>query len=389
MSGPCGSNIGLPGMNEEPNTIRLAFVGDICLGLELKEKVGASDSDRIFAGVSKQLAEADLRVGNLECCLVDAHVDETVRKNPMAAPIELARCIKDAGFEVLGLANNHILDCGEASFNTALDSCRRSNVKTFGAGRDLAEALRPAIVDVHGRRLAFLGFGDTEWYYAGVNRPGIAPLESDMVLRAIDAARQDADLVIVTLHADLEFGFHPSTWRVRMARAIGERGADMVVQHHPHVLQGIERHGNSLIAYSLGNFVFHWFGNEYLGEKPGINESAILYVTADFSGATVRLSYEAVPIAIDRAGLPQVPAPEQAAKIARHLASVSQSLADPALVRRNWHARCREEFRYQRGSLYWTLRDHGPSIFIRRLIRMLKRKDHRRWIKGLLTFGRS
>ena len=253
---------------------------------------------------------------------------------------------------------------------------------------DRKEALKPAIVEINGHRLAFLAFGDTERYYAGIDRPGIAPLDWETILDGIDIAKRVSDALVVILHADLEFGFHPAAWRVRLARKIAEHGADLVVQHHPHVLQGIERHAGSIIAYSMGNFVFNWHENEYLGTKAGVSETAILNVTMDFANGSPSLSYETIPVCIGHDGLPRVSTGDQAIRIQRHFEMTSEALRDPKMVQVYWYARCYEEFRYQGGGMYWTLRDHGLAAFFRRLVRTLRRKDHRRWIKGLLSFGR-
>ena len=371
-----------------PSKVRLAFVGDICLGLELEKSIPATEAERVFAQVKDQLSAADVRIGNLECCLVDGAFDRTVRENPMAAPVALAESLNEARFGVLSLANNHILDCGDKSLSLAIEFCRRKGIQTVGAGSNRDEALRPAIVEVNGHRLAFLAFGDTERYYAKKTRPGIAPIEPDIILNAVDVAKRMADALIVILHADLEFGFHPATWRVRLARKIAEGGADIVVQHHPHVLQGIERHQGSIIAYSIGNFVFPWYESEYLGHRFGVNESVILNVTLDYSDGPPSLSYETIPVIIGQDGLPQVASGEVAGKIVRHIDMTSGALGDPRSVQVYWYARCCEELRYQTGGLYWTLRDHGPVAFLKRLVRTIRRKDHRRWIKGLMSFGR-
>jgi poly-gamma-glutamate synthesis protein (capsule biosynthesis protein) len=375
-------------MSSKSARIKLAFTGDICLGLGLRSKLVSSDLSQVFSGVIDELGTADLRIGNLECCLVDGTIGTAARENPMSATLDLARSLTEARFDVLNLANNHILDCGRESLSLSLDFCRRHGINTIGAGQNRKETLRPTIVEVQGRRLAFLAFGDTEWYYARDDRPGIAPLEWDVMIDAIDVAKRVSDALIVMLHADLEFGFHPAAWRVRLARKIAEHGADLVIQHHPHVLQGIEPHTGSIIAYSIGNFVFDWYENEYMGNKIGVDETVILNVTLDFTNGSPDLSYQTIPVIIGRDGLPRIATGDAGSRILRHMEMTSEPLADPQKVQFYWYERCREEFRYQVGGLYWTFRDHGPMAFIKRVVRMLRRRDHRRWIKGLLSFGR-
>lgn len=126
-------------------------------------------------------------------------------------------------------------------------------------------------------------------HFAAAGSPGIAPLHPGFLLRQTREAAKQAKLIIVSLHADLEFTPYLSPRRIRLSRQLIEAGAHMVIQHHPHVFQGIETHKNGLIAYSLGNFVFSVNGNPYQENRPGTKESFVLQVKADKRGVAPSL----------------------------------------------------------------------------------------------------
>ena len=157
--------------------------------------------------------------------------------------------------------------------------------------------------------------------------------------------------MVCVLHADFEFSRYPAPARVRLARALIEQGADLVIQHHPHVCQGVERHGNGLIAYSLGNFVFPVVGDDYQERFPDTKWSVVLSVDVQWRGNEKTLTWRAEPITL---GADNRPAPSiggtRAGQVST-LAAVSERLNDRALLRREWWHRCLQEAR----STYYVL----------------------------------
>ena len=262
--------------------------GQLILGLVGDVLVDREDPPEVFSKVQPVLDAVDVLFANLEGPYTDdAHA-------PPSAPVQVipparnlgvyARC----GFDVVTMANNHIVDGGHAAM---LDTRARLNgqgVATCGAGRNLAEARAPALVEACGLKLAFLGYASIfpSGYEARSAVPGVAPMRAHNVFmdaydnyhapgceprvktvpfeedvenlrEDIVSAREHADLVIATFHwGDFMKPFHLTDHELRTARFCIDEGADLVVGHHHHVLRGMEWYAGKPILYGLGHFVF-------------------------------------------------------------------------------------------------------------------------------------
>ncbi len=240
-----------------PKDITIALAGDIAWP---RAKYAAklqslADGEGIFARVQPWLDEADLRFGNLESPLSER--GPTVEKTyQVITPPERLDWLLGAGFNLLSLANNHIADAGPegiADTQRTLQQARDAGHSLWwaGAGLDPVEASRDVVLQVPGKRLKVAMIA------VGINRsPLVArPHAADLPAR-VRAARAKADLVLVSVHAGREYQHTPDADNVRLYRALIDAGADLVIGHHPHVIQGVERRGRGLIFYSLGNFSF-------------------------------------------------------------------------------------------------------------------------------------
>lgn len=291
-----------PSPTRDPDwSLTVAAVGDIMLSRSVAHAVTEADPAGPFRYVRDQLAVADLTIGNLECALSERGPPEpksyTFRGPPLAAE-GLAR----AGFDALGLANNHSLDYGPDALADTRTALTANGIAAPGAGDDAAEAAAPAIVERGGVRIAVLAFSDiapdsgSNWA-AGPDRPGLAWAEPDAVAAAVTAARAGADAVVVLFHFGIEGSNTATDTQRYLARMAIDAGALLVLGSHPHVLQEVEEYGGGLIAYSLGNFVFDGFE-----DVPGGNDSAILNVTLGAGGVR---EWQLVPVRIGYDGLPR------------------------------------------------------------------------------------
>ncbi|MFD9330816.1 CapA family protein [Streptomyces sp. NPDC060065] len=245
------------------------WTGDIMLGRRVGTEIAASGDPALpFSRTARRLAAADLTVGNLECTLSRAGPATQGGDSFAADPASLSG-LREAGFDVLTLANNHLGDFGAEALRHTVSSARSAGFTTVGAGANLAAAREPAIVRVGAVRfgiLAFNAIGETPAAgptSAGAVRlrmpPRTGPLSnSDLAAleTSVRALRARADVVIVCPHWGEQYTHRPVAAQHTVARRLVDAGADAVIASHPHWVQGMELYEGALIAHSLGNFVF-------------------------------------------------------------------------------------------------------------------------------------
>jgi poly-gamma-glutamate capsule biosynthesis protein CapA/YwtB (metallophosphatase superfamily) len=293
-----------PTPTRDPNwSLTIAAGGDVMLDRGVAGSISEEDPSAPFAGVRDVLAAADIALVNLECAVSDLGSPEpkayTFRAPPLAA-----RSVAFAGIDAVALANNHALDYGPAALLDTIDRLGAEGVAAAGAGPDLEAALRPAILERGGVRVAILSFADVpseagydmRAWEAGRGRPGIAWATPEAVRASVEAAAESADAVIVMFHYGAEYGSEPLEAQRGISRIAIDAGAVLVIGSHPHVLQEVEEYGGGLIAYSLGNFVFDGFDGRS-------NETAILRVTLTPAGIG---GWELLPAFIGYDGLPRL-----------------------------------------------------------------------------------
>ncbi len=246
------------------DTLRIVAVGDLNLArVVARTYILRGRGAQVFAAVRPELRTADLAIGNLESEIVDRDtVADTALSPVFAAPRAAAGLLADAGFAVLGTANNHAWDFGEGALLESLAWLDSAGIAHAGTGRTRDAALRPAVVRRRGWTIAvfsvtgIINFPDLVL----TGHPAeccIAWADTVRLAEAFRAARDSgADLVLVMLHAGREYLDVPPDAVVATARGLVRAGADAVLGHHPHVPQGMEWVDGHPILYSLGNFVF-------------------------------------------------------------------------------------------------------------------------------------
>jgi len=292
--------------------IVLVAGGDVTLGYHFQEyfdeQVAKGRSRETMFGypfreVQSAVQGTDLFVVNLECPFTER--GEKIPKNfNFRARPELVSALLAGGVGAVSLANNHLMDYGPLGVIDTLETLDREGVPHFGAGRNLAEARQPAIVERRGLRIALLGYFflggnniEPPELIATAERPGVAGHYSSvevveaMLREDIALAKSKADLVIPFFHWGREGSHLPETYQVRLGHAAIDAGAAAVLGSHPHVLQGIELYLGQPIVYSLGNFVF---GGNW---NPKNKEGALFKATFSPAGY---LASEIIALKIDR-----------------------------------------------------------------------------------------
>lgn len=251
-------------------------VGDIMLAGSGEKTFRKMGYDYPFAATSAILRQGDFVMGNLESPIASHGNEFTGKKFRFKTNPEAVMALKNAGFTSLSLANNHILDFGEEGLKQTLEILDRNQITHSGAGFDLFSARTAGINYIKGLRIASLSYSLTypKEFFAGAERGGTAPGRTSFFTADIAEAKKSADCLIVSFHWGEEGLDKPKPYQIAAAHKAIDAGADIVIGHHPHVLQGVEHYGNGVIFYSLGNFAFGSFSR-------GSSRSMIARITFD------------------------------------------------------------------------------------------------------------
>jgi len=371
-------------INGNESISKYYFVGDLCLtGISNHLNDSFLTSCRQWQDLT---CDADLTVANLESCLIN---DTTKCDRFMAVTQADFGVIRELGIDVFSLANNHILDCGEDSLRFAQTYLHGIGIETVGAGMNIEEAAAPLIITKSGRRIGIISTTDATHYKAKKHRSGISPLSLRRMKKSIDIIRDNVDLVVVCIHSDLEFTNYPAPWKVRLSRKLARAGANIIIHHHPHTLQGIEIYEGTLIAYSLGNFLFPVNDTEYMKNRNGkVNESVILDVSVNFADCEIRdISYNLVPILIDKDNITQFATGIEAEDIISSMSQYSTNLDNMNMLRKSYLKLCLQQAKAFVWGTYYTLCKSGILSAYKYLHVHFYTRMHRNWMRGIFTLG--
>ncbi len=238
----------------------LVAVGDIMLSRNVGAIIRKRKDVRYpYADTAELTRDADIAFANLETSITPGRPINTGEMTFRADP-DTVDGLADAGFDVVSLANNHTPNFGQKGLADTFKHLHDAGVAYAGAGEDYAAAHLPAVIERNGLRFAFLAYNDhdvvPESYAAADGHAGTAIMNVDAVKAAVKAAREIADVIIVSMHSGHEYTYVPDASQTAFARAAIDAGADLVIGHHAHVVQAVEQYGGKMIFYGLGNFIF-------------------------------------------------------------------------------------------------------------------------------------
>ncbi len=265
-------------MANEEGTVSLYAVGDVC--------VNRDDPQSIFALAAPVVNEADIAFCQIETNYSERGAPSITTPNPLRAHPRNAAALNYAGFDVASLAGNHCLDFGPEALLDTIDLLQRSGIRTVGAGKNIAAARKPVIIEKKGIRTAFLAYNSIlpQRYWAEANKAGCAPVrvttayepfehgqpgspprvltypkkdDMEALVSDVAAAKRAADVVAVSFHWGLHFTPAAlATYQSEVAHATIDAGADLIIGTHSHILKPIEVYKGKVITYSLCNFAF-------------------------------------------------------------------------------------------------------------------------------------
>jgi poly-gamma-glutamate synthesis protein (capsule biosynthesis protein) len=253
--------------NPKENTVKiippikttLSFVGDIMLTRGVKSSVNKNfggDYSKLFVNLS-ELKNSDILMGNLEGDVSDVGNNVgsaySFRMDPIVLPV-----LKEAGFDIVSFANNHVGDWNMAAFKDTLSRLNDIGILKSGAGLNKEDATNPTIIEKNGIKFGFLSFSDKgpNWLEAKIDTPGILLANDPNLGDIIKNAKVKCDVLIVSFHWGEEYQLVHNKRQETLAHTAIDNGADVIIGHHPHVMEDTEIYKGKPIVYSLGNFIF-------------------------------------------------------------------------------------------------------------------------------------
>jgi poly-gamma-glutamate synthesis protein (capsule biosynthesis protein) len=305
----------------EGPTLKLCAVGDIGLSGRVSATGTLLGYDTILGEIAPFLRIADMSFGNLESPLTG----EIAPNQLFSAPLIGANILRNSGFKLISLANNHVYDYGRAGLIATLEAVRKAGLMPLGVGDNPSAAQALVRTDLDGLRVGWLSCGRTLVAQSSMG-PNYWEYNEQELLNAVECNRADVDLLIVSIHIGLMYMDYPRPNHKAMAERLMAAGANLILMHHAHVLQGVQTTSQRrLCCYNLGNLVFDW--TEGNVKTPVMvreqNEGAVFHFVLDRNGVA-RAS--AIPIWIDDKCIVHWASGSRGIEILSRLARISMEL---------------------------------------------------------------
>jgi gamma-polyglutamate biosynthesis protein CapA len=237
--------------SNEKHEIKLLFVGDVMMTRYVEKRIKKLNREYIypFEKILNYLKTFDYVIANLEGPISDKGVKVGSKYSFRMKP-DVAEALSKANINIVNLANNHIFDYGKVAFEDTLKNLEKNNIKHIG------NSYKPLIIEKEGVKIGFLGFSDfLKHLEVKEGKIGIAIVNSNLS-EIIKKAKEKVDILIVSFHWGEEYKKIANERQRKIAKIAIDSGADLVIGHHPHIIQNIEKYKDKFIFYSLGNFIF-------------------------------------------------------------------------------------------------------------------------------------
>lgn len=351
----------------EKNEIILCSVGDLMLSdSPLFVGVGAGSAfheikDRLFNDCMEHFNMADIVIGNLETVVYHPK-RKNLKELQMCCSKEEIEFLKGAGFSILNLANNHCLQHGTDSFFHTKEVCEKTGIGVVGIRDE-----NPLVRDIAGTRIAFFSVCiHIEWY-----QPNHIQYEDD-VERVFKKVRELHDtepdtVIVLNVHWGDEFAVFPSNAQIDLAHRFVDGGADIILGHHSHVFQGIERYKDAIIAYGQGNFV-----SDMVPKM--CRETGIVKVRIISGRGRKNITYEIIPYFINDSLILERYDGKWIEERQKELeAALNGTYSDKAYwdIVNAYHSSCSRDFRNR---FIHTFYKYRPNVLIRMIYEFIIRK---------------
>lgn len=236
----------------------ILICGDFCPQDRVSNLINKKKYNNVFENTTDIIKKSDIAIVNLECPVVDRENYKTISKaGPnLKGNNEMIKALKFAGFNVVTLANNHILDYGNKGIKKTLESLNDNKILYVGAGANLAQAQEPLIINCNEIRFCIMNICESEFSIASNKDSGANPIDLIKLYSQITKIKQDVDYKILIVHGGHEHYQLPSPRMKKLYRHFIDIGFDIVVNHHQHCYSGFEKYKDKYIFYGLGNYSF-------------------------------------------------------------------------------------------------------------------------------------
>ncbi len=286
---------------KEPEVTMIA-VGDVMLSRMVQRSIrNTQDPSYPFAKIGDELHAADFVFGNLETTIGEGDLTPTTTMQFRSDP-GVEKRLYDASFRVVSVANNHMHDFRKPGILRTLELLDAAGIAAAGAGADSDHAYAPQYITINGITFAFLAYLDpalAPLYVRPTNtEAGVAVMDVGLMREAVANAKEQADFVIVSMHAGTEYKEKPTATQTTFAHAAVDAGADMVIGAHAHIVQPVEEYKGKYIFYGLGNFVFDQMWSE--PTRKGLTVKAVFTPSGlkhvEWNRVYIERDYQPVPV---------------------------------------------------------------------------------------------
>ncbi|SDH45550.1 capsule synthesis protein PGA_cap [Myroides phaeus] len=241
--------------------MKIFFSGDFCPNNRVRDLINNEDVSQIFGNLKEVLDSVDYSVVNLECPIEPENKIAINKVGPALSTNEKAiRVLKEAGFNLLTLANNHIKDFGEEGVSSTINCIKKNALDYVGAGFGINEARKIFYIESEVGKIGIINITENEFSTTVNEEYGAYGLDIIDNTYVIKEAKKEADLVIIVYHGGHEGYQLPSPRMKRLFHYFVDCGVDSIICHHSHCFSGFENYNGAPIFYGLGNFSFDWVG---------------------------------------------------------------------------------------------------------------------------------
>lgn len=308
---------------------QIVICGDICPTKDTEHFFKTANAKGLFNNTLSKLQQADVLVGNLEFALTNTCTKVSKTGPILKGATNYINLFTNVGFTALGLANNHIKDCGALGVKNTLAICKKNNIATVGAGNNSEEAKKPLIIEQNGYKIGIMAFAEHEFNAAYKNEAGANLLDVFDDFDAIKAFKKQVDYLIVLFHGGIEYYKYPSPLLQKKCRKMVDAGANFVTCQHSHVIGTEEVYKTGSILYGQGNTVFG-----YKEHNSDWNQGLLVTIQLDKSNA---ISY--VPIKATPSGVVMLPEAAKKTLLAT-MEKRKKEIQQEGFIKNSWSVFC-------------------------------------------------